>query len=64
MTTISDGNVALLQAMMNLTKFHREHEEFYASSPREFAAPCNATPAPSRHSPTSGPLPRRRRARR
>ena len=37
MATISDGDVALLQAMMNLTKFHREHEKFYASSPREFA---------------------------
>jgi hypothetical protein len=23
--------------MMNLTRFHREHEKFYASSPREFA---------------------------
>jgi hypothetical protein len=27
----------LLEAMMNLTRFHREHEKFYASSPREFA---------------------------
>jgi hypothetical protein len=37
MTTSTQGNAALLQAMMNLTKFHREHEKFYASSPREFA---------------------------
>jgi len=27
----------LLEAMLNLTKFHREHEKFYASSPRELA---------------------------
>jgi hypothetical protein len=27
----------LLQAMLNLSKFHREHEKFYASSPRELA---------------------------
>ena len=33
----TDGTDALLGAMMNLTRFHREHEEFYASSPREFA---------------------------
>jgi len=33
----TDGQDALLGAMMNLTRFHREHEEFYASSPREFA---------------------------
>jgi hypothetical protein len=37
MTASSQDSVALLQAMMNLTKFHREHEKFYASSPREFA---------------------------
>ncbi len=37
MTTSTRGNAALLEAMMNLTKFHREHEKFYASSPREFA---------------------------
>jgi hypothetical protein len=30
-------DTALLQAMMNLTRFHREHEEYYASSPRELA---------------------------
>lgn len=37
MTTSTQGTAALLEAMMNLTKFHREHEKFYASSPREFA---------------------------
>jgi len=37
MTTSNQGNAALLEAMMNLTRFHREHEKFYASSPREFA---------------------------
>ena len=30
-------DVPLLEAMLNLTKFHREHEEFYAGSPRELA---------------------------
>ena len=37
MTTTTQGNAALLEAMVNLTKFHREHEKFYASSAREFA---------------------------
>jgi hypothetical protein len=37
MTTSTISHAALLEAMMNLTKFHREHEKFYASSPREFA---------------------------
>jgi hypothetical protein len=37
MTTDVRGNQVLLEAMMNLTKFHREHEKYYASSPREFA---------------------------
>ena len=37
MTTSTQGSAALLEAMMNLTKFHREHEKFYASAPREFA---------------------------
>lgn len=27
----------LLQAILNLSTFHREHEKFYASAPREFA---------------------------
>jgi hypothetical protein len=36
-STRTQDNAALLEAMMNLTKFHREHEKFYASSPREFA---------------------------
>ncbi len=31
------GNGPLLHAILNLTKFHREHEKFYASSPRELA---------------------------
>ena len=33
----TDLDTPLLEAMMNLTKFHREHEKFYASAPREFA---------------------------
>jgi hypothetical protein len=37
MTTGTQDNAALLEAMMNLTRFHREHEKFYASSPRELA---------------------------
>ena len=37
MSTSIDDNTALLGAMMNLTRFHRDHEKFYASSPREFA---------------------------
>ena len=37
MTPSIQDNAPLLEAMMNLTKFHREHEKFYASSPREFA---------------------------
>ncbi|MFC4786024.1 hypothetical protein ACT8ZV_16215 [Nocardioides sp. MAHUQ-72] len=32
-----DVDVQLLEAMLNLTKYHREHEKFYGSSPREFA---------------------------
>ena len=31
------GNGPLLHAILNLTTFHREHEKFYASSPRELA---------------------------
>jgi hypothetical protein len=30
-------NTPLLQAILNLSRFHREHEKFYASAPREFA---------------------------
>jgi hypothetical protein len=30
-------NLPILQAVLNLSKFHREHEKFYASSPREHA---------------------------
>jgi hypothetical protein len=34
----ADGGTApLLRAILNLSKFHREHEKFYASSPRELA---------------------------
>jgi predicted ArsR family transcriptional regulator len=35
--TAPAGTSALLQAILNLSKFHREHEKFYASAPREFA---------------------------
>lgn len=35
--TTSAENSPLLQAILNLSKFHREHEKFYASSPRELA---------------------------
>ena len=35
--TPANPNGPLLAAMLNLTKFHREHEKFYASSPRELA---------------------------
>src|SRR5947208_12620934 len=27
----------LLEAVLNLTRFHRDHEKFYSSSPREMA---------------------------
>jgi len=30
-------NSPMLRAILNLSKFHREHEKFYASSPRELA---------------------------
>jgi hypothetical protein len=33
----SDGQDRLLRAMTNLTRFHREHEKFYGSAPRETA---------------------------
>jgi hypothetical protein len=36
-STSTQESTALLEAMMNLTRFHREHEKFYASSPREYA---------------------------
>ena len=35
--TAEGENAPLLEAMLNLTRFHREHEKFYASSPREQA---------------------------
>lgn len=31
------SDVALLEAVLNLTKFHRDHEKFYSTSPREQA---------------------------
>lgn len=33
----AESGSPLLDAVLNLSKFHRDHEEFYASSPREFA---------------------------
>jgi hypothetical protein len=36
-TVSTQYHTPLLEAMMNLTKFHREHERFYASSPRKHA---------------------------
>ena len=36
MTSTSDAS-SLLDAMLNLTTYHREHEKFYASAPRELA---------------------------
>jgi hypothetical protein len=35
--TTRGADAALLEAMLNLTRFHREHEKFYASAPREQA---------------------------
>ena len=35
--TSAEQRTALLRAMSNLTHFHREHEKFYASTPREEA---------------------------
>jgi hypothetical protein len=35
--TAPAANPPLLRAILNLSKFHREHEKFYASSPRELA---------------------------
>jgi hypothetical protein len=36
-TPASPGSSPLLRAILNLSSFHREHERFYASSPRELA---------------------------
>jgi hypothetical protein len=36
-TTTSTDAVPLLEAILNLTTFHRVHEKFYSSSPREIA---------------------------
>ena len=33
MTTSSQASTPLLEAILNLSRFHREHEKFYASSP-------------------------------
>lgn len=38
MTTDHAGAPPLLEAILNLSRFHREHEKFYASSPLEAAA--------------------------
>ena len=35
--TAPADNLPLLQTILNLSKFHRDHEKFYASSPRELA---------------------------
>lgn len=35
--TSSSSSGPLLEAILNLSRFHREHEKFYASSPREIA---------------------------
>jgi hypothetical protein len=35
--TPNTSDSPLLEAILNLSTFHREHEKFYASSPREFA---------------------------
>src|SRR5947207_3211551 len=39
MTTTQDPGTdsPLLEAVLNLSRFHREHEKFYATSPRELA---------------------------
>src|SRR5215212_6351331 len=37
MTTDHPGATPLLEALLNLSRFHREHEKFYASAPRETA---------------------------
>jgi hypothetical protein len=35
--TVPSDTSPLLHAILNLSKFHREHEKFYASAPRELA---------------------------
>jgi hypothetical protein len=37
MTADPNPNTPLLEAVLNLSRFHREHEKFYASAPRELA---------------------------
>ena len=34
---VGSGSSALLHAILNLSRFHREHEKFYASAPRQQA---------------------------
>jgi hypothetical protein len=36
-TTVARDRASLLRAILNLSQSHREHEKFYASSPRELA---------------------------
>src|SRR6476619_1984392 len=36
-TENTDGRTALLEAMSNLTEYHREHEKYYGAAPREQA---------------------------
>jgi hypothetical protein len=37
LTEMSEGRNPLLTAVLNLSKYHRDHEKFYSSSPREQA---------------------------
>jgi hypothetical protein len=37
MTTGNPGSTPLLEAILNLSRFHREHEKFYATAPLETA---------------------------
>ncbi len=50
MTQTKPTNPSLLRhAILNLSKFHREHEKFYASHPARWPCTCSATYAPCRH---------------
>ena len=60
-TSPATASSPLLQAMLNLTKFHREHEKFYASSPASSPSCCNVTHGACRRSRTSGRRANRRR---
>ena len=59
--TPSDAS-PLLTAIMNLSKFHREHEKYYASAPREQAVVLQRHARAASRSPTAGRRRRRRRA--